>query len=121
LEPVCLGDADVLADRAKLGEDVEVTIKKRRSLPQLRRYWKMLHDVVEATDDYPSAEHLHTAIKYRLNYTVPFKTFSHEMYFLPDSAAFSKMTAAEFRVFFDRAVKLLAEQYGIDPLAIGDE
>lgn len=117
LEPVTAHDADMLAEYA-LGSDCEVSIKKRRSLPQLRLYWSTLHNVVAATGSHPSAEHLHDAIKMDLGYTTPIKRLNGTIEYVPDSVAFGKMDAAQFKAFFDAAMKQLAEVYGIDPLAI---
>jgi hypothetical protein len=54
LEPRTRQAADLLAEYA-LHSDVEVSIKKRRSLPQLRLYWAMLQNAVTATNAWPTA------------------------------------------------------------------
>jgi hypothetical protein len=46
LEPRSRLAADALAQYA-LHSDVEISIKKRRSAPQLRLYWAMLHELAE--------------------------------------------------------------------------
>lgn len=116
LEPRTRQAADLLAGYA-LHSDVEVSIKKRRSLPQLRLYWSMLHNVIEATGAYPDAEHLHDAIKMELGFTAPMKLMSGEVVWMPDSVALAKMDAKQFKAFFDQAAELLARTYGFDPLA----
>lgn len=108
--------ADALAQYA-LHSDVEITIKKRRSLPQLRLYWAMLHNVVEATGAFPDAERLHEALKLDFGFVTPMKLLDGRMVYMPDSAAMSRMDAIEFRRFFDAAAKRLAEVCGFDPLA----
>lgn len=100
-----------------LHSDVEVSIKKKRSLPQLRMFWAMLHNVVEATGAYPTAEHLLDAMKVEMGYTTPMRLLSGDVVFVPDSIALSRMDSAQFRAFFDKAVELLARTYGFDPLA----
>ena len=77
----------------------------------------MLSQVVDATDAFPSPEHLHEAIKVELGFVSPLKLMDGRMVYIPDSAAMSKMDAAEFRRFFDKAVQLIAERFGFDPLA----
>jgi len=116
LEPRSRLASDILS-RYALHSDVEVTLKKRRSSPQNRMYWAMLQNVVDATDAYPSAEHLHDAIKLALGFTMPLKTISGEIVYVPDSTAFGKMDAARFKDFLDRAAALIAERFGFDPLA----
>lgn len=109
------GAADLDAFTAiKEGEPVEITIKQRRSLPQLQSYWCMLQKVVEATDAFPSAERLHEALKMDLGITTPLKTLAGDVYLVPDSVAFNKMSAADFRAFFAAAEKRIAEVYHID-------
>lgn len=116
LEPRSRFAADALAQYA-VGSDVEITVKKRRSLPQLRLYWAMLHNVVEATGAFPDAERLHEALKLDLGFVTPMRLLDGRMVYIPDSAAMSKMDAAEFRRFFDAAAARLAEICGFDPLA----
>lgn len=108
--------ADALGKYA-LHSDVEVTFKKRRSLPQLRLFWAMLQNVVDATGAYPTAEHLLDAMKVEMGYTSPMRLLSGDVVFVPDSIALNRMDSAQFRAFFDRAVELLARTYGFDPLA----
>lgn len=109
-----------LLDKYAVHSDVEVSIRKRRSLPQLRMYWAMLNNVVEATGAWPDAEHLHDALKLDLGYVTPIKTMDGKLVMIPDSAAMSKMDSAQFKGFFDAAAARLAEVCGFDPLASED-
>lgn len=95
---------------------VQVSIRKRRSNPQNDLYWAMLDRVVDATGAYPTSDHLHDALKHELGYTTPVKMFDGTIIFFPDSTAFGKMDAAQFRTFFDAAAAKLAEIYGFDPV-----
>ena len=116
LEPRSQMARDALAQYA-LHSDVEITIKKRRSLPQLRLYWAMLQNVVAATDAWATAEHLHDALKLDLGYTTPIRTVDGKLAMIPDSVALAKMDSAQFKIFFDAVAKRLAEVCGFDPLA----
>lgn len=98
------------------GVAIEVSIKRRRSNPQNALYWSLLAKVVAATDAYPSAEHLHDAIKMALGFTMPIKTLDGRVVYVPDSTAFGKMDAAQFKTFFDKAVELLNRLTGSDVL-----
>jgi hypothetical protein len=52
-----------------VGHTVEVTLFQNRSLPQLRLYWVVLHDVVENSEGkYGRAEDLHEILKIELGY-----------------------------------------------------
>lgn len=112
--------ADLLAQYA-VHSDVEVSIKKRRSLPQLKMYWAMLNKVVDATGAWPDAEHLHDALKLDLGYVTPIRTVDGKLAMIPDSAAMSKMDSAQFRKFFDAVAARLAEVCGFDPLIETEE
>jgi hypothetical protein len=116
LEAVTRAASDALAKYA-IHSDVEVSIKKKRSLPQLKKYWAMLNNVVAATDAWPDAEHLHLALKMDLGYTTPVRTVDGKLILIPDSAAMSKMDSVQFKAFFDAAAKRLAEVCGFDPLS----
>ena len=116
LEPRSRFAADLLSQYA-IGSDVEITIKKRRSPKQLARYWVMLSEVVEATGAWPSAEKLHEALKLDLGFVTPMRLLDGRMVYMPDSTAMSKMDAAQFSRFFERAAARLAEVCGFDPLA----
>jgi hypothetical protein len=116
LEPRTKLAAEILEQYA-LHSDVELKIKKRRSLPQLALYWLMLRRVVDATGAWPSSQHLHDALKVDLGYTTPIKTMDGKLLMIPDSAAMAKMDSAQFKAFFDAAAKRLAEVCGFDPLA----
>lgn len=117
LEPRTRQAHDLLAQYA-LHSDVEVSVKKRRSLPQLRLYWRMLQNIIDATGGvYPTAEKLHDAIKLELGYVTPLRLMNSQVVYVPDSIALAKMDSAQFKLFFDQAVELLARTYGFDPLA----
>ena len=116
LEPRSRLAADFLSQYA-IGSDVEITIRKRRSHPQHRRYWVMLNQVIEATGAYPDAERLHEALKLDLGYVTPMKLFNGTLVYVPNSTAMSQMDAAQFSRFFERAAARLAELCGFDPLA----
>lgn len=115
LTPVTAFDAEML-DSISMGSDVEVRIKQRRSLPQLRLYWSVLHKVIGATDAYPTAERLHDALKMATGHTVPVRRLDGTLVHIPDSVAFSKMSQGEFQVYFNKAMQLLTELIGVDPL-----
>lgn len=118
LEPASQFDAEMVAELA-FDRDIEVSIKQRRSLPQMRAYWAMLANVVEATECYPTAERLHEAIKIDCGYCTQFKTLRGAPVLQADSIAFSRMDGVEFSGFFKRAERLIAETYGIDPKELG--
>jgi hypothetical protein len=115
--PVSAYDAELLFSDAA-GTEYDLVKRTKRSLPQLRLYWAMLGRVVKATGKWPTPEHLHEAIKLTLGYCREVANLrTGEVTLVADSAALDAMDADQFRVFFDDAVKLIAEQLGFDPLA----
>jgi hypothetical protein len=106
--------ADILAVYP-LNEAVEVTVRRRRSPERLAAYWAGLSRLVEATECYPSAEHLHDGIKMDLGYTTPVRSLTGAITYVPDSVAISAMDEPAFVAFFDRVRKRIIEVYGVDP------
>ena len=115
LVPASAFDDEMLCE-LETGKDVEVTFKLRRSNEQLRLYWAMLKKVNDATDAYPTVYKMHEAIKFDLGFMTRIRSLAGSVFYTVDSAAFEKMDAATFKVFFDRAVELLAARYGVDPM-----
>ena len=108
-------DFDLRAlDGVANGQMVRVDIKEFRSLPRMRAYWAMLHEVVEATGCAPSAERLHEAMKLELG-IVDLVKVGKLTAAIPGSIAFDKMTEAEMTEFFRIAEGWLAETYGWVP------
>lgn len=120
LVPSSAFDAEEL-QRFPQDKDVEITIKQRRSLPQMRTYWMALSRIVDATEIAPTKEHLHDLIKIELGYVTLIKLLDGSVAQWPDSTAFANMGQPEWQRFFDAAMKLLAETTGIDPLAFLEE
>lgn len=102
-------------ERLAMGSDVEVTVKTRRSHPQLRLYWVGLQNLVDATECAPTAEIMHERVKFELGYVEIMHRLDGSKVYAVKSAAFSEMDGQEFKVFFDRARKLVLETYGVDP------
>jgi hypothetical protein len=103
------------------GTEFDLVARSRRSLPQQRTYWAALHRIVEATDRWPDAEHLHDALRRSLGYIHVRKDLTGEPYLALDSTAFEVMTADEFSAYMTRAFARLAEVTGINPAAFLDE
>lgn len=119
LEPASAYDAEQFNKHGD-GDQFTVSPVKGRSLPQHRLYWAMLTRAVEATDMWPSAEHLHDALKRDMGFWTVSKTIDGKPYLTTDSTAFDAMTQAEFQAFMDRAAARLAEVLGVDPLDLSE-
>lgn len=116
LVPTSRFDEKLLMEQPE-GAMIEVTIARKRSLPQLRKYWAILNEVVDAAPcNYPTPEHLHSAIKLALGYTTDIITMDGEIAKIPDSVAFDKMDGKAFGEYFERAIELLNRLTGTDVL-----
>lgn len=107
-------DRDAIA-RFKAGDRIKVTLHTGRSPSRLRFYWQMLGKLVDATDCAPNAEALHSVIKLDLGYATPVRLKNGMTCLVPGSIAFDRMTEQEFANFLERAIKWVAENYGVTP------
>lgn len=95
-------------------ERIKITVSTGRSPSRLRWYWSFLRDVVEATECCGDTEALHSLIKLELGYTTTVKLKGYTV-LVPRSVAFSSMDEATFSAFCEKAVKFIAETYGVTP------
>jgi len=116
LQPVSSFDAELLIN-APMGSEFRVTKMSKRSLPQHRTYWKALTEVVNATDKWPTAEHLHDALKRACGYITVTYGLDGKPFVTTDSTAFDAMDGDAFKAYMDRAMEKLADAIGFDPLA----
>ena len=116
LSPSSAFDAEMFDDLPD-GVDIEVTFHLRRVLSRNNLYWQMLGNIVKATEKWANSKKLHHDLKLTLGYTT--KTVNHftgEVVVSVDSTSFDEMDEIEFKVFFKRAVQLIATDLGIDAL-----
>lgn len=104
-----------------IGTEFMVRSLTKRSLPQHRTYWRALSLVCQATDAWPTAEHLHDALKRDLGYVEMATGMDGKQFARAESTAFDAMGQEEFQAYFNRAMARIAEATGIDPLAWLDE
>lgn len=104
--------------------DTEFDVKARtkRSNPQNRLYWQILSNVIKACGATMPAEVLHDKLKSRLGYTFLYRDLDGSLKEHVDSTAFDNMEQPDFQIYFDAAMKELAEVCGFDPMqALGAE
>lgn len=118
--PASAYDAEALA-AFPLGTEFDLAPRTKRSLPQHRTYWKALTEVVKATGTWPTAEHLHDALKRDLGFIDVRINLIGQPYLSTDSTAFDEMDQAAFQTYFDQAMARLTEVVGFDPLAFLEE
>jgi hypothetical protein len=121
LQPLQPVDAEILSHQQP-GAIFRLSHAARRSNPQNRLYWAILGRAVEATGRWPNAEVLHRVMLIELGYCTTARSVDGKSWVLqPDSTAFAAMRGDTFKGYFDRAIELLAEHTGIDPLALVQE
>lgn len=112
---------DEQIDALAVDTEFDLVPRARRSLPQHRTYWKALNEVVKATGSWPTAEHLHDALKRDLGFVHVRLNLLGQPYLATDSTAFDEMDQAAFQNYFNQAMARLAEVIGFDPLVFLEE
>lgn len=122
LEPVDPAEADALLKYPE-EKDLWVQIRRKRSLAHHNLYWARLDQVIAsgATGNrYHSAADLDKALKYEMGYLRAIKSVNGgDTFYDTDSIAFDRMDQTEFNSFFDKAMLLLGENFGINPDDLG--
>lgn len=109
-------DADLMAD-IPYAKRMKVSVSFPRNRKRDGLYWAVLREVVRATERWPSDKHLHEDLLITLGYWVKVVSLSGDIRLMRDSTAHDKMTDPEFSAYFNRAMALLAQEIGYDPLA----
>lgn len=114
LSPVSAWDAELL-DGFPANAEFDLVLRSPRSARHSSMYWAQLGLIVKATGAFATAEKMHVWIKVKLGYVAPIFGPKGEVIGMSvDSAAFDKMNQADFNVFYERAVELVAREMGID-------
>lgn len=113
LFPLTALDAELLDAYPKKAEFRAVEMK-RRSYAQLKLYWAGLERIVEATEMWPTKEHLHRAILLACRYFKTTYTLGGEPRIEVDSASFASMNQREFNLYFKKARAVLLVEADID-------
>lgn len=117
LRPLRSWDAEALS-ADPLGTEYDLVKISRRRPKQHRTYWRALGLVVKATDRWPTSEHLHDELKLACGfYRKAANLSTGEIMLIPESTAFDKMDQDQWQVFMDKAMEIIANECGFDPLA----
>lgn len=121
LIPVSPYDAEMMVEFPN-GTMFDLFERRRRSNPQLRLYWKILHTVVKSTGRWPRARNLHNDIKLTLGYvTMSYDLKTRKVIRTPDSTGLDEMNQSDFNVYFERAMNLISSEVGVDPMVLLEE
>ncbi|MCY3980510.1 MAG: hypothetical protein OXF51_01810 [Alphaproteobacteria bacterium] len=102
----------------QIGADVLVKVWQPRNPAFHRRYWSLLHAVVDATGQWGTAEELHRQIKlwtgHYVRHEQPNGMVLAEL--LPTNVA--SMSKQDFEKFYDMALAAIAVEVGVDAEAL---
>lgn len=113
----------------KLPENREFLIRviRKRSLPQHRLYWAVLHFVLDNMPEwaasYPTVNELHDAIKIDVGFVKHIRRLNGEVVKEAKSIAMSECDQDCFQAFFERAMDLISREIfaGADPYMVLQE
>jgi hypothetical protein len=119
LRPADDAGAEVLQG-LKVGAFVAVEVTRPRNIQHHRLYWALVSHIADAID--ADREAVSDVLKLRTGHCTIVQT-KKERISLPRSISFSKMDQAEFRVFFERCVRVVCEEFlpGQKPSALTRE
>jgi hypothetical protein len=104
------------------GGSVFVQLWLPRNMAQHRKYFAVLRNVVEATGNWTSTEHLRRDILIGLHrYDEEVNKMTGEVRQVPHSMAVASMPKAEFEQLYDDTIKLLTEALQCDPEMLTQE
>lgn len=115
-------DARELLAAIKDGATVFIEVWQPRNAAQHRKYFALLNNVVEATGNWTSTEHLRRDILIGLNrYDEEVNRLTGEVRQVPHSMSYASMPKADFERLYDDTMKLLADALGCDPEMLLEE
>jgi hypothetical protein len=121
LAPASAFDAEEL-DAITMGAEVEVTIKQKRSLQHHRFFFKTLSEIVKSgAVPFNTVDELLDALKMACGITQLRQSIGGAPYYVPGSISFAAKDQPAFKAFQERAFALIAQHYGIDPVAVLDQ
>ena len=118
LRPLTAYDAEIIGGMGD-GQEFDLVPRSQRSNPQNRLYWQLLRKIVAGSGRWPTEAHLHNDLKMATGYWrwgIDMKTRTTVR--IIDSTAFDKMRHEEFRAYFDRALEVLTDYLGHDPMEV---
>jgi hypothetical protein len=95
---------------------LRVNINQQRNAPRHRLYRVVLRQVVKNTDLYVNEDSLHKTLLLGCGVVEPVLTTEGEIIMIPSSTAYNAMKEDTFKVYFDRAMQVIATNIipGID-------
>jgi hypothetical protein len=87
---------------------LRIQLAQPRSGPRHRLYRVSLRIIVNNTDKFSTEDALHKTLLLACNVTEPILTTEGEFIYVPSSTAYHAMPEEEFKIYFDRAMEIVA-------------
>lgn len=97
-----------LFERYPANVPLRIQLAQPRSGPRHRLYRVSLRIIVNNTDKFSTEDALHKTLLLACNVTEPILTTEGEFLYVPSSTAFDAMPEDEFKIYFDRAMEIVA-------------
>ena len=99
---------------------VSIELRQPRNPDHLNKYWAILSKAAENDPELTSADDLHEWIKIRLRMVKGYKDWNGQIVAVTKSISVESMDQIKFNNFYDRALDLLADRLGVDPVSLLD-
>lgn len=113
-------DQESLEEFSKLpsGKPLHVEVKQPRNAAHHRLFWALCARIAEARG--VTAENIADVLKIATGHFTLVRTKSYGEIHIPKSISFAKMDQTEFRMFFERCVLVVYEEWKIEPEMVAD-
>lgn len=113
--------AQELVESLPEGKAVLMDMRRARSPRNHAHLFALLKVACEQLEGYPDTETLLDAVKIATHLTRPVKLASGEIVWIPKSINWAAMPEDEFKRWKDRAVYVLGQLLGVDPIQLLEE
>lgn len=110
-------DFDRIPQRPKF---ITIEVRQPRNPEHLAKYWVICQRVAGTDPEFTDAEDVHEWIKVRLRMFKEYKDWDGRILIRTKSISVESMDQIKFASFYDRALWLLSERLGIDPVELLD-
>ncbi len=104
--------------RLPFGKSLRVEVRQPRNVQHHRLYWALCKRIADGIGS--TAENVSDVLKIATGHVNIIRTKSYGDVKVPKSIAFAKMDQAEFSAFFEDCVRVLYNEWGIEPEAVAD-
>jgi Protein of unknown function (DUF1367) len=100
------------------GKPLRVEVKQPRNVQWHRLYFALCHRIANGIGS--TSEKVSDTLKVATGHCTTLRTKSYGSIQVPKSISFAAMDQTEFSAFFERCVKVIYEEWGIEPEAVAD-